>query len=291
MRHVPLVLLVFGLVPFSQGFAQEATNAKDDAREEAAQTVRMVVVDIGERKVEPGGKIEVPDTQRLHVFDGRRPGIYYFVVRLRRTIPANAQAKLDDASALLTFGTSPPARPYAVALQKNEMADDATAYKVTEKRRLVYETYYFPVGEGQYEWTVRVNDKALGKVADYFTKLIVVNSQRSQARVTLPSGAKEVLRANRREDFMFPSGKQELLLEVRGHAGKIKTPWKRYKKGEVRFLQMVGELRQAPMLPVAEVRKALPKIALAYKLYHKKKGISGGGYNIAPRGEPVIPRG
>jgi hypothetical protein len=206
--------------------------------------------------------------------------------RVGREIPEGAPIDVKGLNITLTYGTTAPVLPTAVAVMKRDVAEGKTAYASADKKRWVSEVYYFPASPGQRDWVVTVNGEAVGKVADWYATLILRNADDATSRIALPDGTTPVIGGGVYQKVQFPAGTYKLVLEVRGK-GKVEVPWTKFDKGDVKYLAVVGDVRNGPALPVDALKKALPKINLAWKKFHKQKGVGGGAYNIATPTDPV----
>jgi hypothetical protein len=259
-------------------FAQDKPPVKPDV-------LRAKLVGVEEITLAPGEDLQTPAAQILFPIEGRPRSTFYLLVKVSRELPEKNGSDVKGLDiALASAGTS--TAPSAVAAMKRDLDGDKPTHPAFDKKRWVSEVWYFPVAPGQRDWTVTINGQPAGRVLDYYATLIVRNVDDITSCLNLPDGSQPVVNPNQAQKFYLPAGPCDLVIEVRGK-GKVAAPWKKYDKGDVKYLAVVGDPRNAPALPVDNIRRALPKISKAWQMYHAKKGVGGGGYNIAASGEPV----
>ncbi len=279
MNRVALLSVLLAAALAAVAIAQDKAPAK-------AEAPRAKVVDVSELSLAEGEALKVEDNQRLFPIEGRPKGSFYLVVKLSRELPEKASADVTGLDIGLLYGTAPAVLPSAVAAMKRDVPDGQAAYPASDKKRWVSEVYFFPVTRGQREWTVSVKGQSLGSVAGFYATLIVRNADDVTSRMALPDGSTPTWGGNQVQKFQFPAGTCNLVLEVRGK-GKVEVPWTKFDKGDVKYLAVVGDVRNGPLLPADSLRKALPKINKAWQMFHKQKGVGGGAYNIATPTAPV----
>lgn len=261
--------------------------AQEKAGKGKAAAAKVVVIGADELSVPGATGISVDKGRILHVFEGRNPGTFYIAVKISREIPSNVAARVEDVRIQLTLGSARPVEPYAVALYRSQLEEGKpTEYKLGEKKRWLSETYYFSVGKGQRDWTITLNGEAAGKLLDHYVTLMVNNVDEVSLRLGLPDGTKQGIRGYSQAKFQFPAGTHHMILEVRRH-GKLKLPWTKYRRGDFKYLAIVSDLRHAPSIPAERLKKALPRIAFAWKKYQKQKGVGGGTYNLGTVDDPI----
>lgn len=280
MKHAPVLALVLGMLLGVSSAAQEKTEAPKP------EVLKAKLLSVDELAVDAGAAIKLPDTQLLHVFDPQRAGTFYITVKLRREIPENTKTDVGELKVRLMLGGTRAVEPYAVALLKSLLEEGNPAYAPSDKKRSTTEVYYFPVTRGQRDWTVTLNGETAGKSADYYAVLVVHNMDKESARIKLPDGGAEVIAAQRIAKLQLPSGTHELALEVRGH-GKVKLPWSKFDRTDLRYIAVASDIRNAPVSPADKLKLALPKIETAYRMYSGQKGVGGGNYNIGTPEDPV----
>ena len=280
MKHTWVLAVVLGV------FAVAAVTAQDKPPAMEAQPVRAAVLGVEEVAVEAGKPISVPETWVLNVIPNRQAGTFYLAVKVNVEIPPNVVADLRGLKIELTFGTAQPLPPYAFATDRKSLDDGKTTCRLSDKRQWVTAQYYFPTDKGQRGWEISVNGKPVGKVLDYFVTVVLSNVDDITSRIKLPDDSMQTITGWHQASISLPVGSYDLVLEVRGY-GKVKLPWPKYDKGEVKYLAVAKDQRNVPGIPGDRLRKALPKIEAAWKMFHTKKGVGGGAYNIATEGNPV----
>jgi hypothetical protein len=280
MKHTPVLALVLGILLAAASSAQEKTEVPKP------EPLKAKLLSVDELAVDAGVEIKLPDTQLLHVFDPTRAGTFYVVAKLRRDLPENTGSNVADLKVQLLLGPGRPVEPYAVALLKSLLDGGKPVYATSEKKRWATEVYYFPLVRGQRDWTLTVNGEAAGKSVDYYATLVIHNMDKESARIKLPDGGTQVIPAQQIAKLQFTSGTHELVLEVRGH-GKVKLPWSKFDRTDLKYIAVTSDVRYAPLSPVDKLKEALPKIETAYRMYSGQKGVGGGNYNIGTPGDPV----
>ncbi|HUW56731.1 MAG TPA: hypothetical protein VMZ92_08855 [Planctomycetota bacterium] len=285
MKHrVVWVLVLTGLAAVVVWAQEKPETVKPETEKPEPVKARLVGVD--ETPVDADGKPPLDEKRVLHPFAGQRSTNFYLVVKVKREVPANVSSPMGEMKVQLMFRVTRPIEPYGVAVEKKELTEDGLSYKAADKSRWVDEWYYFGVTRGQREWGVAVNGKTVGQVLDWYATLIVRNVDGVSSRIELPGGDQQVLTGHRQVQFQFPTGSYDLVLEVRGH-GKVPLPWKKYDRGDFKYLAVASDIRNAPTIPGERLRKALPKIYFAWKKYHTREGVGGGSYNIGNADNPV----
>lgn len=282
MKLLRAFVLLAGLSLVTVVLAQEKkTPAPPAPPEPAAPVVRLVGVD--ELDLEAGKSIEVPDTLSLIPTAGAPAATHFLVAKLWREIPAKATPAVKDLDVKLAIGGTSLA-PYAVAVIKKELADEK-GYVASDKKRGVTELCWFAVNPGSRDGEVVVDGKSAGKTLPFFATLVIYNDEDAEARLTLPDDSKQVLGRWQRVTITVPTGARKMELEVRG-VGKVKFPFTKFDKGETKFLAIVAD-KDAPAVPDEFLKKAIPKIDRAYKMFAKQTGVGGGTYNIGTADNPV----
>jgi len=248
--------------------------------------IKARVIGVSELAVAAAGQIEPGEGRHLHEFIGRRKGSFYLCVAVSRELPAKTTSDIEALPVELTFKNSAPLKPQAVAVDEKYLDVEKTVYVKQERRRRLKETYYFPVIKGQRSWEIVVNGKTVGQAMDFYTTLVLHGLDGATTRIKMPDGAYAKPHGHRQNTYVLPVGTYDFVLEVRG-MGKVKLPWKTYKKGETRYLAYAKDPRNVPVIPAEKLRKGLPKIYLGYRKYRRMKGTGGGSYNIGTYDDPV----